>query len=158
MTRKEELLAAYDDVWSHRWESMGKLFDGISDEEANFQHESYRDAERYPDDPEPGTVLWYIHHLAHCYRHYIEVIKLRPERVEPPEAPKIVPVQEMLVVMKEYRDKLRSTVADLPEDTLDETVYNGDTVAAFVRMVTRHDSWHSGQIAVARRLYRTRPI
>lgn len=157
MTRKEELLAAFDDVWSHRWESMGKLFDGISDEEANFQDESYVNAERYPEDPEPGTILWYVHHLAHCYRHYVDVVNLHPERPENPPAPAIEPIAALLEVMKRNRIALRDAIAAVPDEQLDEKVYNGDTVAAFVRMVTRHDAWHSGQVAVARRLYRTRP-
>ena len=157
MTRKEELLAAFDDVWSHRWESMGKLFDDISDEEANFQHESYVNAERYPKDPESGTILWYVHHLAHCYRYYINVITMHPERPEAAPHPAIESIGALLDVMKHDRAALRDAITAVPDDQLDEKVYNGDTIAAFVRMVTRHDAWHSGQVAVARRLYRTRP-
>ena len=158
MTRKDELLAVFDDVWSHRWESIDSIFKNITDEEANFQHESYLSAEQYPGDPPSGTLLWYIHHLAHCYRHYVDVINLRPAKPEDPSPPEITPVNDLLAVMKQNREKLREAIASVPEDGLDDKVYNGDTVAAFVRMVARHDAWHSGQAAVARRLYRTRLI
>ena len=158
MTRKEELLAGYDDVGSHRWESMDSIFKNISEEEATYQHDSYLTAERYPGDPLPGTILWYVHHLAHCYRHYIDVITQHPIKPEDPSPPAIVPFDQMLVVMRGSRQALRDAVAAVPEDALDEKVYNGDSIAMFVRMVTRHDAWHLGQIAVARRLYRTRPI
>lgn len=158
MTRKDELLAIFDDVWSHRWESIDSIFKDITDEEANFQHESYRDAEQYPGDPLPGTVLWYVHHLAHCYRYYTDVIRMRPEKPEHPLPPEIMPVADLLAVMRQNRQQLRHAIERVPEDDLDDTVCNGDSVAMFVRMVARHDAWHSGQAAVARRLYRTRPI
>jgi hypothetical protein len=158
MTRKEELLAGFDDVWSHRWESMELVFKDVTEEEANYQHESYLDAEQYPGDPPSGTIKWYVHHLAHCYDHYKDVIAMRPAKPENPPPPEILAFDVMLDTLRRYRRQLRDTIATLPDDALDEKVFNGDAVAMFVRMVIRHDAWHAGQIAVARRLYRMRPI
>lgn len=158
MTSKEELLAAFDDVYAHKWESMQTAFKNVTEDEANYQHESYRDAERYPGDPLPGTILWYAHHLAHCYDHYTEAIKRRPEKVPPPPPPEILPIDQMIELLKANRAMLREVVASLSEEALDEELASGASVADFIRASIRHDAWHSGQVAVARRLYRTRPI
>jgi len=158
MIRKDELLAGFDDVWNHRWESFEVTLKDITEEEANFQHEAYRDAEPYPDEPPAGTIMWHLIHFAQCYEHYTNMIKARPVRPEDPPPPQASSFDEGLALVRRNREVLRAAIDGVRDDALDEKVGNGDTVAMFVRMITRHDAWHLGQIAVARRLYRTRPI
>lgn len=158
MTSKEELLAAFDEALRHKWESMESALKDLTEDEANYRHEAYRDAERTPSGPPSGTILWQIHHLTHCYNHYTDYIKLRPQKVGEPPPPPILPMSAMLDQLRNSRSNLRATIAALSDIALEEKLSNGESVAEFVRSITRHDAWHSGQIAVARRLYRMRPI
>ena len=156
MTRKEEILAAYDDAWSWRWESLTAALNGITDEEAAFQHPIYSDVEREEGHPPSGSILWHLVHLAHCYRHYVSAIKRRPDAPEefpPPEASLLA---EAISNLERYRLELRTAIASVPEEELDDEVFNYKTVAQLARMTVRHDAWHASQIAIAKRLYRMR--
>jgi hypothetical protein len=156
MTRKEEMLAAYDDAWSWRWESLTAALNGISEEEAAYQHPIYSDVEREVGHPPSGSILWHVVHLAHCYRYYVSTIERRPEAPEafpPPEAHLLA---EAISNLKQYRVELRNAIASVKEEELDDAVSDYKTVAQLARMTVRHDAWHASQIVVARRLYRMR--
>ena len=156
MTRKEEILAAYDDAWSYKWESLTAALSGVTEEETAYQHPIYSDAEREEGHPPSGSILWHLVHLAHCYRHYVSAIERRPESSEefpPPEAGSLA---EAISNLKRYRAELRNAIASVPEEELDDEVFNYKTVAQLARMTVRHDAWHASQIAIAKRLYRMR--
>ncbi len=156
MTRKEEMLAAYDDAWNWRWESLTAAVQGISEEEAAYQHPIYSDTEREAGHPLSGSILWQLVHLAHCYRHYTSAIERRPEATEsfpPPEAHSLA---EAIAHLERDRATLRSAIAAVPEAELDDAVSDYNTVAQLVRMTVRHDAWHASQIVLAKRLYRMR--
>ena len=88
MTSKEELLAAFDAVWSHPWESVESILKDVSEEEAWYQHPIYSKEERKAGHPPSGSILWHIVHLGHCYRWYKAMILLRPDKpTEPPPPP-----------------------------------------------------------------------
>lgn len=156
MTRKDEILAAYDDAWSWRWESLTTALNGVTEEEAAFQHPIYSDVEREESHPPSGSILWHLVHLAHCYRHYVSSIELRPKQGEDYPPPEANSLAEAISNLKLYRAELRNAIASVPEEQLDDEIFNYKTVAQFARMTVRHDAWHASQIAIARRLYRMR--
>ncbi|MDP4200903.1 MAG: DinB family protein [Bacteroidota bacterium] len=156
MTRKIELLTAYDAAWDREWESLQSVLKHLTEEEARYQHPAYSEEPLEDGHPPAGTVLWYIVHLPHCYRHYADIIRQRPNKPEDPHPPESNSVEEALANLQHDRTELRNTIATLSEEELDEKLYYGGTVPDLVRGTVRHDAWHAGQIAVARRLYRMR--
>jgi uncharacterized damage-inducible protein DinB len=156
MTRKEEILAAYDDAWSYKWESLTAALKDVTEEEAAYQHPIYSDVEREDGHPPSGSIMWHVVHLAHCYRHYVSTIERRPgssEAFPPPEANSLT---EAIANLIRCRAELRSAIASVDEAELDGEVSNYKTVAQLARMTVRHDAWHASQIVIAKRLYRTR--
>ncbi|HET6400349.1 MAG TPA: DinB family protein [Candidatus Kapabacteria bacterium] len=156
MTRKEEILAAFDDAWGYKWESLESVLNGITEEAAAYQHPIYSEVEREEGYPPAGTILWHLVHLAHCYRHYAGTIEQRPKEREEMPVPEANSLAEAISNLKRYRAELQSAIASVPEDRLDDEVFDYDTVAYLVRMIVRHDAWHASQIAVAKRMYRMR--
>ena len=156
MTRKDELLAAYDDACSYSWESLESVLNGIGDEEAAFRHPIYSDTETEEHHPPSGTILWHLVHLADCYGWYKAVIEARPVRPEDTVGPEAYTLREAKENLLTWRAALRETIVNVPDDQLDEPIHSGKTVASLTRMSIRHDAWHASQIAVARRLYRHR--
>lgn len=156
LTQKEEILGAFDDVWSHKWESFTRISDDLTDEEARFVHPVYFDAEPDPGAPTAGSILWQLSHLEYCYRYYTDLLNAIPNQPSEVEATNPSTVEQALAQLRSSREALRERIVKLPDEAFDLKVYNGDTVAQFIRMVTRHDAWHSSQIAIARRLYRNR--
>lgn len=155
MTRKEEILASYDDVWSDLiCESLTLALSGVTDEAAKYQHPIYSDTEQEEDYPPGGTILWHLVHLAHCYRSYTSTIARRPEAPEdtfPSTASSLV---EAIVNLKRDREALRKAIAEVPESQLDDKVQGYHSVAHLVRMIVRHDAWHASQIVLVKRMYR----
>ncbi len=156
MTSKEELLASFDQVWSHPEESVELALKGVSEEEAWYQHPAYSDLEHEYMHPPSGSILWYLVHLGHCYRWYVAIIGSRPDKPEEPLPPVANTLIEGITNVKTERDRLRECLSSLAEDQFDEKLYNGRNILDQMRMIIRHDAWHGGQIAVAKRLYRFR--
>lgn len=156
LTRKEEIVASFDDVLSHPWESVELSLKGVSEEEALYQHPAYSREEREAGYPLSGSVFWHVVHLAHCYLCYADIIRSRPTRHAEPPPPEAENFQEGIANLKLCRADLRESISDLTEDQFDEKIYDGRTVSGLIRMIIRHDAWHGGQIAVAKRLYRMR--
>jgi DinB family protein len=156
MTRKEEILAANDDAWHYKWESLSVVLNDITEEEAIFQYPVYSGVERQIGYPPSGTILWHLVHLAHCYLDYTSTIECRPSAPGEISPPSSYSLSEAITKLKHYRYQLRTAIASVPEDELDNEVFNYGTVAELARMTTRHDAWHGSQIAIAKRLYRMR--
>ena len=159
MTGVEAYLSQLDDAWEHKWESVRAVLDGVSEEEAAWQPPCYAAEEREQGWPPPGTIGWQVAHIAHCKRHYALFIRA-PESVDRPPAPERTPrasLEEERAELDAAHTDLRTAVAALEETDLQKVVGNGMRMDEFLAMITRHDTWHAGQIAVARRLYRTRP-
>lgn len=155
---KEELLAAFDAVWSHPWESLETIVKDVSEEEAWYQHPIYSKEEREVGHPPSGSILWHVVHLGHCYKWYKELILAMPERPPEPSPPEAKNLAEGIANLKLCRGNLRECISNLRVDKFTEKIYNGSTISDQARMIVRHDAWHGGQIAVARRLYRMRDI
>ena len=156
ITRKEELLASFDAVWTRRWERLDVILKDITEEEAGYQSPVYAGETQWPGEKLPGTVLWFLQHLAQCYINYREEIENRPQEMPDPPAPPADTVAQALESLYKYRSELRELITRLSEEDLDEKISSGSSVIEILRMMIRHDAWHTGQIAVARRLYRMR--
>ncbi len=156
MTSKEELLVSFDEVWSHKWESLDSALKDVTEDEARYQHPSYAQEPNELHHSQSGTILWHLVHLAHCYRHYAPAIKDRPIRPPEPDAPRASTLEEATKNLQLYRRRLREVIESLSDNALEEKMGNGESVAQFVRSIIRHDAWHGGQIALAKRLYRVR--
>jgi uncharacterized damage-inducible protein DinB len=152
------LLLAFDHAFEHRWESLAAALDGVGPEEAGWQSPAYADAEPEAGWPLPGTIHWHVAHLAHCKRHYTELV-LQRERAGRPPAPSFranPTFDESLAELKAAHARQRAALAALTDAELEMRLGNGDVLAEFVSACTRHDAWHAAQIALARRLHRTR--
>lgn len=152
LTEKETLLAGFDDAWSHDWESFESATKDLTETEALYQHPSYAMETQEEGWPKPGSIFWHLAHLEYWYHYYLDVLERMPETA--PVDTSIKPVQaydEALTRLRATRAELRAMIQSLPEDAFDR---NAGTmrVGEFVRMIVRHDSWHSSQIRMARRL------
>src|SRR4051812_35478178 len=103
MTRKDEILAAYDDAWSYQWEALETTLEGITDEEAAYQHPIYAGIEREEQHPPSGTILWHLVHLADCYGWYKAIIEHRPERPGGTATPEATSLENAKQNLKQYR-------------------------------------------------------
>ena len=149
------ILHTYDDSWSHAWESVDSVLQGITDEEAAWQSPAYRDETPQSGLPLPGTILWHIAHVEHCARMYAGVLRTRPVDAYPDlPPPSPLTLSELVPAMEAARNELREAIASLKEDHLEETCIGQQSVAEFLGNILRHHTWHGGEIAVARRLYR----
>jgi uncharacterized damage-inducible protein DinB len=145
-------------------ESILAVLKDVTPEESTWQHPAYAVEKHMPGLPAPGTLLWQVAHLEHCARHYAQIVRARPVMEEPTTPPPPASnLPELLVALhRAAQGELRGLIAELSEADLNEacvlghSVHGGMSVAEFLRMIIRHDSWHAGQMAVARRLYRER--
>jgi hypothetical protein len=152
LTEKQTLLAAFDDAWSHKWESFESATKDLTEAEALYQHSSYALEKQDEGWPKPGSVLWHLTHLEYWYHYYQDVLEKMPEPA--PENPDVQPAQsfdEAMSKLLETRAKLRAKIGSLTDDQLSLEL-PGMKIAEFIRMIIRHDTWHSSQIRMARRL------
>lgn len=151
-------LRAFDDAWEHKWESLADVLADLGEEEAAWQAPCYRAEPHEEGWPKPGTVWWQVAHVAHCKRYYTRIVRA-PGVEERPDAAPYLPVascaDEIAGLRAAHVDQ-RAAIAALAEPQLALKVGNGMRLDEFLAMTIRHDTWHAAQIAVARRLYRTR--
>lgn len=151
------ILEAFDDAWNHRWESVRSVLEGVTPDEAGWQHPAYRDVEPEAGLPLPGTILWHLAHLEYCTRYYTDVLHMRPVEGDLPVSfPTDRSLSGLLRLLSNAREGLRRELSLLNDTDLAGPCRPDMNVAEFVRMVLRHESWHGGQIALVRRLYRER--
>ncbi len=158
MKELDVYLAAFDDAWSHKWESLQVVLGGVSDNEASWQARCYAGEKAEDGWPLPGTILWQVAHIAHCKRHYAAIIRARASARAPDIAPRRVledfaAEHESLVTAHAEQ---RGAIVGIGDDDLSAVVCGMRPLGEFLAMTIRHDSWHAAQIAVARRLYRAR--
>lgn len=156
LTRKDELLAAFDDSWRFRWESLDKKLEDVTDEEALYQHPMYAGIPIEAEHPPEGTILWHVVHMANVYRWYRKVMSERPNEPTVTDLPLAASLAIARENLKTSRQEFRNYVETLTEDQLDEKHFDGRTPLMITRMMVRHDAWHTAGITIIRRLYRTR--
>src|SRR5688572_20181792 len=100
MRRKEELLAAFDDSWRFRWESLDKKLEDVTEVEALYQHLMYADEPQEDEHPPSGTILWNLVHLANVYRWYLTVMRERPNEPQVTDLPLAKSLEEARANLK----------------------------------------------------------
>jgi uncharacterized damage-inducible protein DinB len=150
------ILRHFDDAWSHRWESLSSALDGVTEDEAAYQAPCYAADPAEAGWPPPGTIAWQVAHLAHCKRYYGRVLRSVGRGPRPEVAPRIprASFADERAALDAAHAAQRSAIADLDDEALDADAGGGMTVGEFLAGCLRHDTWHAGQIAVARRLFR----
>jgi uncharacterized damage-inducible protein DinB len=158
MTAAAVHLRHLDDAWSHRWEGLREALAGMTEEEASWQAPCYAAEPREEGWPPPGTIAWQIAHVAHCKRYYAAMLHRLGATERPPEVPWSPPatLAGLLGALEAAHGAERDAVAALTDADLPRRAPNGMTASEFVAMCVRHATWHAAQIAVARRLFRTR--
>ncbi|MBP9893437.1 MAG: DinB family protein [Planctomycetes bacterium] len=159
MSEIAQLLAVCDENFGATWDSVLSALKGVSANEAAFQHPCYAMVPADANMPPAGSILWQMAHLSVCKQMYARILQESlglqvPEPVEPKRHTAAILLHELRIA----HSRLRSTIAALRDEDLsrmlpESTGYPG-RVDAFIRTVNRHDSWHAGQIALARRLYK----
>jgi hypothetical protein len=143
-------LRQFDNAWHHRWESLEPLLDGLTEEEALWQAPCY--ASEPSGRPSPGSIHWHLDHLARCKREYAAMLRRDSGPAHGPPAP----LPETLARLRDAHRAQREAIAALGDADLERPAEGGMSVAEFLASTIRHDTWHAAQIAVARRLWRTR--
>lgn len=147
-----------DQAMAHRWESMSGALEGVSEEEGSWQAPCY--ATEPPEEgwPLPGTIRWQVAHVAHCERYYTTLVRTRGATSAPAH-----PVHRATSSLAEDRAELssahvelRAAISACRDSELAVVVGTKMPLGEFVAMAIRHVTWHAGQIALARRLFRTR--
>ena len=158
MTAIAALLASFDDAWGHAWESVASVLGDLEDREAFWQSPAYADVPPEDGWPPPGSVAWHVAHLAHCKRYYTRILlrEGHPGRPKDKAWTPLATVAELTEALQSAHAAQRAALAALGDADLCETAGNGTSFREFVSITTRHDTWHAGQIAVARRLFRGR--
>lgn len=159
MSEISQLLAACDENFGHMFDSVLAALKGVSAGEAAFQHPCYAMVPADANMPPAGSILWQMAHLCVCKQMYARILQENlglqvPETIEPKRHTAAILLHELRIA----HSRLRSTIAALHDEDLSRMLpessgYPG-RVDAFIRTINRHDSWHGGQIALARRLYR----
>ncbi len=155
LTEKQTLLAAFDDAWSHKWESFEVATKDLTEEEVQFIHPAYSDVVHEDGWPKPGSILWHLVHMEYWYRYYIDCLeKPMDDRAPLPMPHAAETLAHSIEKLLARRKTLRNMISDIPDEGLDIQLKGSTRCGEFIRMVIRHDTYHTAQIAVARRLYR----
>lgn len=153
MNAVEFLLATFDEMQDHVFESTRSALEDVSLEEARWQHPAYGEIEPEDGLPASGTILWHVAHLEYCSRFYANILSLRGSDQDPHvDPPAVMEWPGITDLFYDARRELREQIALLSEDDLDAVCYNGRTTGEFLRIIFRHESWHGGQISMIRRL------
>ena len=158
MTEKEVLLAAFDDAWSHTWESFDTVAKDLTEDEIHFQHPVYASEKQEDGWPKPGSILWHLVHIEYWYNYYLACLDHIPEGTSTlPHVNAEWTLEAAMAKLLRTRATLREKIVLLGDAQLDTKYTKSNMpVGEFIRMMARHDTYHTAQIAVARRLYRMR--
>ena len=154
--RRETLLLQMDHAWGHPWESLQSALKGVTEDMATWQSPAYRDEPKEPGRPLPGSIARHVQHLAACKAEYRLMILERPAK--DPEGGSIPSgtFPDLLAALTSAHEVLRAAVSALADADLQDPVGNGQPLSEYITMTIRHDTWHASQIALARRLWKTR--
>ena len=153
MRAVDVFLRQFDEAWQHEWESLRPLLEGVTEEEATWQAPCYRDAPvDHESDPPPGTIHWHVVHLAICKHSYTA----RMLGVEPQPLQTAGGYTDAVAQLETTHAEQRKVIASLSDDDLERKLTNGVAMDEYLTSTIRHDIWHAGQIALARRLWQNR--
>ena len=145
-------LRQLDDLWSHSWESFSSVLTELGEDEASWRATCYRDISNADLAAPSGSVLWHLAQLAACKSDYADRLSEGTDIVPPSTANGSL--NSVLDQLRREHERERDAIARLRPDDLARVLPDGLTVAGLLALALRHDAWHLGQIAVARRLFR----
>ncbi|MDH3592113.1 MAG: DinB family protein [Planctomycetota bacterium] len=154
MRAVDVFLRQFDEAWEHDWESLQPQLAGLTEEEASWQAPCYADAAREPGWPLPGSIHWHVAHLVHYRREY--TARIRGQEEPSDSASPAATFEESMRQLVAIHRAQRAAIAALSDDDLTRDAGNGIPLDEYLTSTIRHDIWHAGQIAVARRLARNR--
>lgn len=138
----------------HEWESLRSVLEGVSDEEAAWQAPCYAAEGDASAGFRTGTIHWHVWHLAGCKRGYAALYRNDSAAVVVPD-----PLPEFRAeyrrLIDEHREQVRA-LSKLTDEDIERSDDKGPTLGEEIAAHVRHDVWHGGQIALIRRLYRSR--
>ncbi len=149
-------LRQLNDLWGHEWESLTAVLRGLTEEEANWRAPCYAGLDATAGDAPPGSILWQIAHIASCKREYASMFGASPAEAASAPVTGLLDLSACLLELERAQAVERAAIAALRGSDLERPLPNGQTVARQIALALRHDAWHAGQIALARRLWRTR--
>ncbi len=156
------LLLQMDQLWDNDWETLIPTLKGVSDEEASWVAPCYLadPGEVIAGQPPTASIWWHLHHLSCCKLGYMaqadEALRGSMGRGQAELPVAADNYAEELKRLIEIRNQERAQVAGMSESDLDLPMENGRVIAGFITTTMRHDVWHAAQIALVRRLWRTR--
>jgi hypothetical protein len=154
MNAIEFALSELDGSWGGKWESLMSALKGVTEDEAAWQAPCYvKDLVEKEGWPKPGSILWQVAHIDFCKRYYVSVITGEPEKT--PDRIPAATLHEELEKLRGTQEDLRAAIAALTESRLTQPAEK-TTLHDFIHTIIRHDVWHAGQIAMARRLWANR--
>jgi uncharacterized damage-inducible protein DinB len=139
-----------DDAWNHDFESLMSVLDGVSEEEAAWQPPCYHDVPMTPGWPAPGSIRWQVAHIAFYKREYAARISDRGGPTPDSSRTATTTFAEDLAELHAAHEAEREAITALSAPDLTSEL------GQFLAAIIRHDVWHAAQIAVVRRLWRTR--
>ena len=156
MNAIDTILRQLDDAWGHAFESLTAVLDGVTDEEWSWQPPGYDDVDQDEPGPAPGTIAWHVAHLTACKQEYACHVRDRGKDVDLEGAEHQVPpgTKAQRKALEAAHAWLRHEVEALTPEDLTLKANHQMALDEFLAMTIRHDSWHAGQMAVARRLHR----
>lgn len=156
MSAIDGYLRQLDDAWRHRWESLRPALDGVTEEEAAWQAACYRHEPVKSGWPRPGTIHWHVAHLEACKREYTAAMVSQGPGGQAEAAAPATTFAEAVERLARAHAAQREVIRSLSEGDLTRLVQDGMRLDEFLASTIRHDTWHAAQIAVVRRLWRTR--
>ncbi len=156
MTAVDQILQAFDNAWAHKWESLASVLEGVAEAEARWQADAYAAEAPEAGWPPPGTIAWQVAHVAHCKRHYTDVVRARADSEAPAVEPRVPlsSLAEERAALEAAHAAQREAIASVQDVDLPAVACGKMPLGEFLAMATRHDTWHAAQIAVVRRIYR----
>lgn len=106
--------------------------------------------------PRPGTIHWHVAHLEACKREYTAAMLSQGPGGQGEAAAPATTFAEAVERLARAHAAQREVIRSLSEGDLTRLVQDGMRLDEFLASTIRHDTWHAAQIAVVRRLWRTR--
>lgn len=146
----------YDAVHGDRWDSFLAVLEGVDELQARWVPPAYSfDLVEEPGWPANGSILWQANHILACKTSYLlTVLEADGPGIGTPYTVRHT-LREVQAAAGPLHRAFLDRLASLPDRDFDRPVSpDGTTLMQHLENAIRHEAWHSGQIAVIRRLYR----
>lgn len=143
-------------VHSDRWDSFRSVLEGVTEAEASWVPPGY-DLDLHVEEgwPANGTILWQANHILACKTSYLETLLRRGGGLAGGGYTVHHDLAGVLAAAGPLHRAFLEAVSALPDREFGRPVdADGTTLMQHLENAIRHEAWHSGQIAVIRRLYR----